>query len=268
VILARGLGTRMRRGPRVANLAPAQRAVAATGVKGMIPIERPFLEYAISALADAGITDVCLVIGPEHGSVRDYFTREVNAQRVRVHFALQQAALGTADAVVAAEPFAAGEYVLVVNSDNYYPVHTLRALRELGSAGIAGVAAFERDTLIRESNIDRDRVTRFSVIDADEQDMLRRIIEKPDAATVESMGPEVFVGMNSWCLPPEIYRACRAIPPSPRGEVELPHAVQFAHDHLGVQFGVLKFRDAVLDLSSTGDIAAVAERLRGVVPRL
>ena len=53
VILARGLGTRMRRGARVANLDAAQRAAADAGVKGMIPIDRPFLEYAISALADA-----------------------------------------------------------------------------------------------------------------------------------------------------------------------------------------------------------------------
>jgi dTDP-glucose pyrophosphorylase len=257
----------MRRGPRVANLAPEQRAVAETGVKGMIPIERPFLEYAISALADAGITDVCLVIGPEHQSVRDYFAGQ-NTRRVRLHFAIQEAPLGTADAVVAAEPFAAGEHVLVVNSDNYYPVHTLRALVALGADGIAGVAAFERDTLIRESNIDAERVTQFSVIDVDEQGMLRRIIEKPEPGTVAAMGPEVFVGMNSWCLPPAIYPACRAIPPSARGEVELPHAVQFACDHLRVPFRVLEFREAVLDLSSTGDIAFVAERLRGVVPHL
>ena len=77
----------MRRGARVANLDAAQRAAADAGVKGMIPIDRPFLEYAISALADAGITDVCLVIGPEHESVRNHFEHGVTTTRVRVHFA-------------------------------------------------------------------------------------------------------------------------------------------------------------------------------------
>jgi len=265
VILARGLGTRMRRGARVATLDAAQRAAADAGVKGMIPIERPFLEYVISALADAGITDVCLVIGPEHESVRNHFEHGVTTTRVRMHFAIQEEPLGSANAVAAAESFAAGEHVLAVNSDNYYPVHSLRALRELGSAG---VAAFEREALVRLGNIDAERVAKFSVIDTGNRGLLRRIVEKPDPDALAAMTGEVFVGMNSWSLPPEIYAACRSIKPSERGELELPLAVQFAHEQLGVPFRVLKFHDAVLDLSSQGDIASVAARLRDVVPRL
>jgi dTDP-glucose pyrophosphorylase len=244
---------------------PAQHAAADSGVKGMIPIGRPFLEYVISALADAGFADVCLVIGPEHVSVRRHFEEEVEVRRVRLHFAVQQLPVGSADAVLAVEPFAEGEHVVVVNSDNIYPVHTLRALRELGAAG---VAAFERDALVRLGNIPLERVASFSVIDMDEQGMLRRIIEKPDAADIAALGPHVLVGMNSWSLPPEIYRACRAIPPSVRGELELPQAVQFAHERLGIPFRVLVFHDGVLDLSTRGDIASVTERLRDVVPRL
>ena len=265
VILARGLGTRMRRPHPGAALDTAQRLAADSGLKGMIPIVRPFLDYVISALADAGIGDVCLIIGPEHQRMRHYYGGEVELERVRVHFAVQAEPLGTADAVAAAESFADGEHVLVLNSDNYYPVHTLRALRELGSAG---VAAFERDALVRLGNIDPDRVASFAVVSIDEAGMLERIVEKPDAATIASRGPEIFVGMNSWSLPPAIYQACRAIRPSARGELELPDAVQHARDELGVAFQVLRFRDGVLDLSSRGDIAAVADRLRDVVPRL
>jgi glucose-1-phosphate thymidylyltransferase len=144
-------------------------------------------------------------------------------------------------------------------------VYTLRALVELARAGLA---AFERDALVRHGNIDPERVARFSVVDIDGAGMLERIIEKPDAATLAALGPEVYVGMNSWSLPPEIYRACRSIAPSPRGELELPDAVQYARDELGVAFRVLRFRDGVLDLSSRSDIAAVAERLSHVEPRL
>lgn len=255
----------MRRADPRAKADAAQLAAAETGVKGMIPIKRPFLEYVISALADAGITDVCLVIGPEHQRVRDYFEREVAATRVRIHVAIQQAPRGTADAVAAAEAFADGEHVLVVNSDNYYPVYTLRALRDLGTAG---VAAFERASLVRLGNIDAERVSKYALIDVDEQGMLRRIVEKPDAAAIAAMGDEIFVGMNSWSLPPEIYRACRSISPSVRGELELQEAVQFARDRLGVSFRVLRFHDGVLDLSNRGDIASVAARLHDTVPRL
>jgi len=63
VILARGLGTRMRREDARIGLSESQASAADSGLKGMIPIARPFLDYVISALADAGITDVCLISG-------------------------------------------------------------------------------------------------------------------------------------------------------------------------------------------------------------
>jgi glucose-1-phosphate thymidylyltransferase len=255
----------MRRPDMRAAVDAAQQEAAEAGLKGMIPIGRPFLDYAISALADGGITDVCLVIGPEHRRVRDYYGDEVELARVRVHFAEQREPLGTADAVLAAEAFAAGEHVLVVNSDNYYPVHTLAALRGLGAPG---VAAFEREALVRLGNIDAGRVASFSIVERDEAGMLERITEKPDVALFPGGNPADLIGMNSWSLPPAIFAACRCIAPSARGELELPAAVQYARDELGVAFRVLVFREGVLDLSTRADIAAVAEHLRTVDPRL
>jgi glucose-1-phosphate thymidylyltransferase len=266
LILAAGLGTRMRRADGSAALDAAQQRAADEGVKGMIPVGRPFLDYAISALADAGIADVCLVIGasPEHRRVRDHYA-SLPTKRVRIHFATQREPRGTADAVMAGESFASGEHVLAVNSDNYYPVQTLRALRELGSAG---VSAFERDALVRLGNIPAARVSHYAVVKIDRDGILERIIEKPDARTIASLGDTVYVGMNSWSLPPEIYDACRRITPSPRGELELQDAVQYARDRMDVRFRVLVHHDGVLDLSTRADIASVAERLRSVEVRL
>ena len=264
-ILARGLGTRMRRADATAFLDDTQSSAADAGLKGMISIGRPFLDYVISALADAGITDVCLVIGPEHQRMRDYYGGEVELTRVRVQFAVQEEPRGTADAVLTAESFANGEPIIVLNSDNYYPVHTLRALRELGTAG---VAAFERDALVRLGNIDAERVANMSVIEVDSSGYLVRIIEKPNAAQMASHKGEMLVGMNSWSFTPDIFPACRHIAPSLRGELEIQDAVQVARDDLGVQFTVLTFHDAVLDLSSRGDIASVTDGLRHVEPRL
>ena len=73
VILARGLGRRMRESSQDTVLEAGQESAAARGIKGMIPIGRPFLDYLLSSLADAGFEEVCLVIGPEHQSVRDYY---------------------------------------------------------------------------------------------------------------------------------------------------------------------------------------------------
>ena len=54
VILARGLGTRMRKSDADAPLDARQAAVAETGVKALIPIDRPFLDYVLHVVAQAG----------------------------------------------------------------------------------------------------------------------------------------------------------------------------------------------------------------------
>lgn len=270
IVLAAGRGTRMRRRDAGVSLDDEQERAADHGMKASIPIVggHPFLDYVVSGLADAGVREVCLVIGTtaEHARMRERY-ETLPVTRVRLSFAVQCEPRGTADAVLSAESFANGEHVLSVNADNYYPVHTLRALRELGTAG---VAVFEREALIERSNIPPERVAQFAVVTVDSDGTLERIIEKPDAKTFASLGEPVLVGMNSWSLPPEIYDACRRIQPSPRGELELQDAVQVARDAMGaeIRFRALIFRDGVLDLSTRADIAAVAERLAGVEVRL
>ena len=265
VILARGLGTRMRRAAEGVAIDGNQAKVADTGLKAMIPIGRPFLDFVLSGLADAGFTDACLVIGPEHDAVRTYYTSEAVPTRLRVHFAVQDRPRGTADAVLASEGFAAGHPVLVLNSDNYYPAAVLRQLRELGRPGLAG---FDREALVRESNIDDDRVARYAVLDVGPDGLLRGIVEKPDAAAWASAGPHALISMNCWLFGPAIYEAARRTRPSPRGELELADAVGYAMRELGETFRVVPVRAGVLDLSMRADIPEVARRLADVEVRL
>jgi len=303
IILARGLGTRMRERDEAAGVDAAQAAAADRGLKAMIPIDRadpadranradrvdranqadrrgdgdhapgdgeggrdsagdrPFLDYALSGLADAGFTDVCLVIGPEHDAVRDYYGRVAPPRRLRTTFAIQAEPRGTADALLAAEDFAAGDCILVLNSDNYYPIEELRRLRSLDGPG---TVLFEAEALVRESNIPADRIRAFAIGTVTPDGWLASLIEKPDAATVRAFGAEALVSMNCWRLPPAIFDACRRVQPSARGELELPHAIRDALAEDLVRIRVLRSRRGVLDLSRRHDIAAVAARLRGV----
>jgi dTDP-glucose pyrophosphorylase len=257
VILARGLGTRMRKSDAAAHLDAAQAAAAETGVKGMIPIGRPFLDYLVSALADAGFTDVCLVIGPEHAVVREHYARDVPA-RVTMHFAEQAEPRGTADAVLAAEAFAGDEPFVVINSDNYYPVDALASLHRGRSPAIVG---FERDGLVQLGNVPADRVQRFGALEIGDDDRLLRILARPTDAML-ARGP-IYASLNCWRFDASIFAACREVPPSVRGELELPQAVQRAID-AGMRMEVIRVRGAVLDMSSRADIASVAERLHDV----
>ena len=163
VILARGLGTRMRKTDETARLDPEQAAMARIGVKALMKLDRPFLDYLLGALAEAGYRRICLVIGPEHDMIRDYVA-SLELKRLSIDFAIQEKPLGTADAVAAAHDFAGGEHFLCINCDNYYPIEALRALQELDACGLAG---FERDAMLAASNIPPERLLKFAVIEAD-----------------------------------------------------------------------------------------------------
>jgi glucose-1-phosphate thymidylyltransferase len=263
VIMARGLGTRMRSEDGSARLDQGQSSAAAAGVKAMIPIGRPFLDYVLSALADAGYRRVCLVIGPEHGLIRDYYEVESPPGRIGVDFAIQEKPLGTADAVLAAESFVGGDLFLLLNSDNYYPPETLAAMGRLDRSGIA---LFERDALVASGNIPEERVLQFAVAKTGPDGFLERIIEKPSADAVRELGLPVLVSMNCWVFSPAIFEACRSVRPSARGELELTDAAEFAMKALGEPIRALTFRGSVLDLSSRSDIAPVAEKLKNIQP--
>jgi dTDP-glucose pyrophosphorylase len=263
VVLAAGRGTRMRAAAS-ADLSPAQRAMAKRGLKAMVPVGRPFLDYVLSGLADAGLHRVCLVIGPSHQAVRQYYNGPGRPSRVHLEFAEQAQPLGTADAVLAAEAFAGGAPVVVLNSDNLYPGSALQALRALPRAGLA---AWHRSVLLAPGTIPEERINAFALLDVDADGTLTRILEKPSPAEAATFGADPLVSMNAWLLPPTIFAACRAITPSPRGELELQDAVRHCIDALGERFQVVAARGAVLDLSHQGDIPVVAERLRALEAR-
>ena len=264
VVLARGLGTRMRRDGESAALSAEQAAAAAAGLKAMMPLGgHLFIEYILSSLADAGISDACLVVAPDADAVRRHFA-DPAGRRVRVAFAVQTEPRGTADALLAAESFTAGEPFLVVNGDNLYPVPVLESLAR---AEEPAVAAFSRDALTADGSIPAERIASFALLDVGPDGYVRRIVEKPDHETLLRFGANPRVSMNCWRFDRQILTACRAVTPSSRGELELPLAVQSAIERGAMRVRGLPAEGTVLDLSSRADVAGVTRRLGGVTPR-
>jgi NDP-sugar pyrophosphorylase family protein len=92
VILAGGLGTRLR-------------PLTAKRPKAMVSIAgRPFLEYQIGLLRDAGIDDIVLCVGYLAEQIIDYFG-DGSSFGVRLRYSVErERLLGTAGAVKQAEP--------------------------------------------------------------------------------------------------------------------------------------------------------------------
>jgi len=259
VILARGLGRRMRAPSLAEHLNPSQAAVADTGLKAMMPFRRPFLDYLLSALADAGFEEACLVIGNEHDVVRAHYTT-TPPERIRVHFSVQPEPLGTANAVLSAEEFAGTEHFLTINSDNYYPLSALAMVRSLEEPA---VALFRESSLIA-GGIPPERILKFAICRVTSGGYLSEIIEKPADGVEGSDHADRLVSLNCWRFPPSIFDACRRTPLSSRGEYELPTAVETAMRDFDVRFRVVVCEDPVLDLSSRADVATIAQKLTAV----
>ncbi len=264
VILAAGRGSRMVRDNSAAEMSDQQAAVADSGVKALIPIDRPFLDYVLSNIADAGFRHVCLVIGPRHDALRDYYT-SLRCERLTIDFAIQQQPLGTADALAAAADFAGEDDFVLLNSDNLYPAHVLEQLRHAERNALVG---FDRQGLLHQSNISAERMAGYALIESDAEQRLQSIHEKPTPEQLAGLVEPIRVSMNCWRFTSSIFSACGAIGPSPRGEYELPDAVRYSMHQLHEQFAMLPVSEPVLDLSSRDDIAKVTQLLHGVEVRL
>ena len=204
-----------------------------------------------------------MVVGPEHDEIRSRYSVGEESARLPITFLVQEEARGTADAVLAAEAWAGSDPFVVVNADNLYPVGVLQALAALDGPGLP---VFEREELVRTSNIPAARVAAFALLTIDETGYLAGIAEKPGAEAFEAAGDRAPVSMNCWRFDRRIFDACRDVPRSARGEFELPEAVALAVRR-GVRFRAVPGRGEVLDLSRRSDVAEVSRRLAGPVSR-
>ena len=263
VILAAGRGSRMRRVQESSQLTASQAEIARTGLKAMMPVGRPFIDYVLSGLADAGYREVCLVIGPDHGALSDH-VRSYKEARLKIHFAIQPDALGTANALAASSEFVGDDSFLLINSDNYYPGSALHGLRSVeGSA----VAAFRPEGLLR-GHIPAERLRNYAVLPVSQDGILERVVEKPGEELFSRLKDTALISMNCWRFTPIIFDACRTIPRSARNEYELTDAVSYTIAQMGERFKVLVVNEPVLDLSTQADVSEVARRLASIEVRL
>ena len=246
----------MSRGGAAEGMNEDQRAAADAGLKALIPFHgQPYLSYGLSALADGGVRDACLVVRGGADPIRAHYTA-CPPDRLRLEFVEQPQPRGSADALLCAEAAVRGEPFLLVNADNVYPPEAIARIARLPGPGLA---AFTAGTLIA-GGIPAERLAGYAIVVADGDGALREIREKPGAEAFERAGDAALVSMTCWRFDESIFDACRAIRPSARGELELPDAVAWALAR-GHRFEVVHAGGPVLDLTSREDIPRVAAAL-------
>jgi len=152
VILAGGLGKRL--SPVVSDVPKPMASVAG----------RPFLEYLLAQVREAGCADVVLCVGYKAHVIENYFG-DGGKYSVEIRYSREQELLGTAGALALARPLISSEPFLVLNGDSYCPVDLQALLTQHQARGaMATIVATQVEDASRYGSMvlnDNDAIIRF-----------------------------------------------------------------------------------------------------------
>jgi glucose-1-phosphate thymidylyltransferase len=173
---------------------------------------KPILFYGIEALAASGIREIGIVVGETHQEIRDA-VGDGSRFGVSVTYIQQDAPLGLAHAVLVSEPFLGSDPFCMYLGDNL--------IREK----LEPLVTRFRDEK-PQSQILLARVpdpTQFGVAELRDGNVVR-LIEKP------KIPPSDLALVGVYMFDATVFRAVKAIKPSPRGELEITDAIQWLID--------------------------------------
>jgi UTP--glucose-1-phosphate uridylyltransferase len=227
VIPAAGFGTRM---------LPAAKAVP----KEMLPVlDRPVIQYVVEEAANAGISDVLMVVSRGKQAIEDHFDRSPELEDrlrsggklsrltsidaltkiVKIQSTRQPSQRGLGDAVLQARQHVGDEPFVCLLGDTIFS----------GDAPATQlIEAFQefRTTIIGLEEVPAEKVSRYGIIGgATLRDGVMRIdtlVEKPDPQSA----PSRYAIAARYLLTPAIFDALQQTSPGKGGEIQLTDALR------------------------------------------
>lgn len=273
VILAGGISSRMKKSASAAQgLEQSLVKDAVAKSKSMIGVgieQRPFLDYLLYNVREAGYRNVVLLIGQNDATLREYYggkTRPKILSSMNISFVIQpipegrSKPLGTADALLRsleARPDWTSKQFTVCNSDNLYTVETLKLL--LDSPERNALIDYDFDGL----RFPRERIFQFAVLKIDADGYVTDILEKPSEEQLQEAGHHPGVSMNIFRFSyDDILLYLKQVPLHPeRSEKELPEAVRMMVRDTPHTVKAYRRSEYVPDLTTVDDIPQVRQYL-------
>ena len=276
VILAGGASSRLKKSLKNVDLDKNVSDLAKNSHKTLIPLgkdKRPLIYFILQNALNAGVSEVFLITSPENLAFKDFIQSEVfkdSFSDININFAIQfkpedrEKPLGTSDALMQAmdqhEVLKSNSFV-IINGDNLYSVNSLNSLYELDEKQHS-LISYDRDGL----NFPHERLTKFALINVDENNQLINIIEKPPLEEVDNFRDKfnkIRVSMNIFkFFGPTIYPFIKNCPMHPeRKEKEIPEAVRNYIKDYPNSFNALPFFEHIPDLTSAKDILNIIKTI-------
>lgn len=206
LVLCAGEGTRLR-------------PLTYTRPKQLLPLcNVPVIDHILSAVKEAGIRHVGMVVGPDARGLRAY-VGDAGKWGLHAEWLVQEQARGIGDAVLVAESYVGGRPFVVYLGDALYE---------------GGIGAFVRQfagifptSLLRLTPVEDPRQYGIAII---EDGVIKELEEKP----AEPRTNLAITGL--YAFPCDFFHAIRKTSPSARGELEITDSIaNFLDNPAGVQ---------------------------------
>jgi glucose-1-phosphate thymidylyltransferase len=201
LVLSGGKGTRLR-------------PITHTSAKQLVPVaNKPILFYVMENLADAGISEVGVIVGDTADEI-EAACGDGSAWGLNLTYIRQDAPLGLAHAVKIAEDFIAGDAFVMYLGDNLLPSGITPLVQEF--------AERKPEAMILLTAVPDPQ--RFGVAVLTDDGRVQTLEEKPEhpRSDLALVGVYLFTA--------QIFEAVNAIKPSARGELEITDAIQWLID--------------------------------------
>ncbi|MBI5575243.1 MAG: glucose-1-phosphate thymidylyltransferase [Deltaproteobacteria bacterium] len=197
LVLSGGKGTRLR-------------PITFTSAKQLLPIaNKPVLFYCLEQLAEAGVTDVGIVVGDTKAEILNA-VGDGSRFGIKATYIEQDAPAGLAHAVMISEPFLKDDRFIMVLGDNLLRDGVTSIVREFR----------ENPTNCQILLTKVKNPNQFGVAELREGQVVR-LVEKPK----EYISDLALVGV--YLFDPNVFKAVKEIRPSWRGELEITDAIQW-----------------------------------------